>query len=321
MATRTQKTKVGVFVLTTLVIIVTCVLVIAGYTREPHDSYWVEFDESIQGLTEGGTVVYMGVPVGTVGEIFVTDDLQARVRIDVNRDTVTLREGVRARLGLDSVAAGTMAVMLSGGDPEGDMLEPGAEIPADPSLIEAVSSQVEEILFDLSRIAGDVSDALEGLDEGELTDMIRDASGMLREARQVVNSVGETVYGLQDTAEESMKDFSRLANELGNLTEETTQLVVSTREQLDTLEVEETQQQVRRLFTHMEELSEKLIHATEVFSESAEGVVHQTDNMEYHLRDSLQTLNETLESIRRLSDYLQDDPSAVIRGRGQPEGR
>lgn len=320
MATRTQKTKVGVFVLTSLVIIVTCVLVIAGYTREPHESYWVEFDESIQGLTEGGSVVYMGVPVGRVEEIYVADDLKARVRIQVNLDTVTLREGVRARLGLDSVAAGTMCVMLSGGDPEGDMLEPEAEIPADPSLIEAVSSQVEEILYDLSRIAGDVSAALEGLDEGELTDMIRDAHGLLREARNVVSSVAETVYGLQDTAEESMRDFTRLANELGNLTEETTQLVVSTRAQLETLDLDETQQQVHRLFENMEELSENLIHATEVFSQTAEGVLHQTDNMEYHLRDSLHTLNETLESIRRLSDYLQDDPSAFIRGRGQPEG-
>ncbi len=295
-------------------------MIIMGYTRERYIPYWVEFDESILGLGEGGMVVYLGVPVGTVDEIYVTDDFKARVRIEVSEETVTLREGVTAQLALYGIATGTMCVSLKGGEPGAPVLAPEETIPTEPSLIEAVSSQVEGILYDIGRIASEVRHAVEGLEEGELRDLVRDVGDLINESTRTVSEIGDAVESVRGPAEEGIADMRALAQNVGALAEDTRNLIKTTEDTVASLEVGETQKRLNQLLDDVSELTDQLMKTSATIDEATGRVTRQTDNLEFYLRDGLRSLNETLESIRQLTDYLQDDPSAVIRGRGQPRG-
>jgi len=97
-ATRKQKMKVGAFLLMCVSLAASGAILISGLNTENGVRYWVEFDESVFGLYEGGMVQYMGVPVGKVENIRVTPNRRAHVDVVVNPDKVTLNDGVEAQL-------------------------------------------------------------------------------------------------------------------------------------------------------------------------------------------------------------------------------
>jgi len=125
-ATKKQKMKVGIFLIVGFAAIVFAVTYLSGVYREHGLVYWVEFEESILGLNEGGLVEYLGVPVGRVREIYVTDQKKAHVRFVIDPEKVTLQEGVQAELVIYSLAAGTMAISLRGGDPNNPVIPPNS---------------------------------------------------------------------------------------------------------------------------------------------------------------------------------------------------
>ena len=56
MATRKQKVKVGLFLVICSLLIAGGVLLISGFKHEVRIPYWVEFDESVLGLSAGSLV-------------------------------------------------------------------------------------------------------------------------------------------------------------------------------------------------------------------------------------------------------------------------
>ena len=193
MATRVQKVKVGVFLIVSAGLITVALAVISGFYRPAGITYWIEFDESVLGLYEGGTVEYLGVPVGKVRQIYVTPENRAHVVINIDPETVTLNKGVEAQLVIYSLAAGTMALSLTGGDPDKGPLPPGSEIPAKPSTITAVSGHVEVLMEDLTTIADAVRNGLEGLEEGQLSKMVNDVGRLIEDGRDMLRRGSELV--------------------------------------------------------------------------------------------------------------------------------
>lgn len=100
------------------------VVVLRGYYDDKGVTYAIEFEESISGLYEGGIVTYLGVPVGKVRDIFVTEANKPHVNIVIDPLKVQLFEGVEAQLVIYSFAAGTMAISLEGGHPISGNLPP-----------------------------------------------------------------------------------------------------------------------------------------------------------------------------------------------------
>jgi paraquat-inducible protein B len=87
---QTNYFKIGSFVITALILFITAVIIFGSGVLFKHYIY-VEtyFNESVQGLTEGSPVKYLGMDIGTVKEITTIDDVY-----DV---AVTWRDGVPNR--------------------------------------------------------------------------------------------------------------------------------------------------------------------------------------------------------------------------------
>lgn len=331
MATRRQKLKVSVFLVLCVGIMVVGTLVVTGIYQEPGLSYWIEFNESVLGLYEGGMVEYLGVPVGKVREIFVTENQLAHVEIVINPDKVSLHEGVEGKLVIYSLAAGTMAISLAGGDPQKPELPEFGQIPSKPSTIEAFSSQLNNIMQDLSSTLKDVSIIGEkvriqvgNLDDTAVRDIVHQVrdlvgkgdefvehtDGLVTEATGAVKEVRSHADTLVDTITDRSRDMERLIKKIETLVE-----TYNSRGQ--ELKVDMLQEQLNKLLEQVTNTAEQMDTTVANLDIVVGDIGHKAGNVEYALRGTLTDLSDSLESIRILVNQLKEDPSALIRGRGR----
>jgi len=308
------------FVVTCLLLVAGGIVLITGYTSKETVQYWVEFRESVLGLGSNSPVAYLGVPVGNVSNIYVTDGSVAHVEMEIFPDKVTLHEGVEAKLVLYSLATGTMAISLSGGQADGPVLPQGSQIPTTPSLVETVSSQVEGVLATLDDILGTFRDGLSGVEEGDLAMMIQDAGALIARGQEFLANGSEALSEVRKQASTGIDGFNELVVNVQDLVKETNQTVVTVREKVAQLEVNETEKNVNKLVTNVSDLAERLNQTAEKLEEMVAATANHTANVEYNFSQTLQNLNDTLRSVRDLADTLEQDPSALVRGRGTPKG-
>ncbi|HUT32734.1 MAG TPA: MlaD family protein [Planctomycetota bacterium] len=194
MATKRQKTEVGVFLVGVLVILAAVVVTLTGVNRKRLDRYYVEFEETIAGLTEGSRVSYRGVTVGKVLDLRVTAENRVGVTLGIDPTKVTVRQGVKARYSLLSLF-GPYVVDLSGGtDRDAPVLEPGAFIPVRPS----VMADLEETLADSVPLALQrLTRLVERLDTVFSRIKPDDLPGLFRRAEDLFASADKVVEGLQ----------------------------------------------------------------------------------------------------------------------------
>ncbi len=319
MATPKQKTKVGVFLVVCFAIMVAGITVISGYYEDPGDEYWLEFEESILGLNEGGMVEYLGVPVGRVRNIYVTSGQKAHVNLAIDPEIVTLHEGVEGQLVLYSFAAGTMAISLSGGAPDSPPLPPGSQIPSKTSTITAISTQVEAIMEDMAIVVGSIKEGFEGLEGGELTNLIDHANQLLSESRHMITDGRTLINNINHTIEEVQGDitaFTNISEDVRAIAVDVQALITTTTEKIGQFDIGQTEQNAQELMQSINQLTQRLNQTVENLDDMSHNVLHEVDNVEYTLRNSLQELNEVFGSMRILVEELRTDPASIIRGRG-----
>lgn len=331
MATRKQKIKVSVFLILCIGIMVVGTLVVTGIYQEPGLSYWLEFNESVLGLYEGGLVEYLGVPVGKVRDILVTENQLAHVEIVINPEKVTIHEGTQGKLVIYSMAAGTMAISLSEGDPQKAELPEFAQIPTKPSTIEAFSSQLSNIMEDLSSTLKDVSIIgekvriqVENLDDTAVRDIVhqvRDLVGkgdtFMENTNGLVTEATETVKDVRGHANTLVETISARSKDLERLIKKIETLVETYNSRGEELHVDVLQEQLNKLLEQVTETAGQMDSTVANLDTIAGDIMHKAGNVEYTLRGTLSDLSDSLESIRILVNQLKEDPSALIRGRGR----
>lgn len=324
MATRKQKLKVSIFLIVCIGLMTAGTLVITGIYQEPGQHYWLEFDESVLGLYEGSMVEYLGVPVGKVREIHVTEEKLAHVAIVINPNKVSLREGVEGRLVIYSIAAGTMAVSLSGGSPDNPLLTEHSKIPTKPSTIEAFSSQMTTILEDVTAISGSIRGQIEHLDEKAISDIVHQVRDLLNKGDGFVENTDtlileatEVVKDVRKHAETLVAHIDARSRDLERLTQKIERLVETYTQKGEELEVDVLQQQFNELLEQINHAAKQLDSTVVNIELVATDIVHKAGNVEYSLRGTMLELNDAFESIRILVNQLKEDPSSLIRGRGR----
>jgi len=323
-ATKTQKAKVGVFAAVSAVLIVGGAMIVGGYQTSTVSNYFITYDESVLGLSEGGVVEYRGVPVGKVLSIAVNPDNRIRVGIQVRDDVVTLRRGVEASLVISSFATGILYVSLEGGDANSPILPEGAEIPAKPSLIEGVRAQFDVLVTSASSILERVDASLEGLEDRTLVDIVDDIADIVGDARRAMEDVADTLAELRPTVSDGIRDFRHVTEEIGELANNANGAVTELRVQLESLQLAETEAKVQAaldtVVTVGDDLGKNITQLTESLERTIDSVRYDADTSSYALQQGLESIRETLESLRLLTDYLRRDPASLVRGRGEALG-
>ena len=320
MGKRINPAMVGAFVLGGLGLILAAVVLLeGGLFRKTHEFVIYFGGGGVNGLRVGAPVKFKGVEIGEVKRILLrleqqvnrnTNKLTAQVRIPViielDEDKIVshggtsidlsdphtipnlIREGLRAQLGSDSFVTGLMYVAL---DIEPNtaiqmVAPPGSplqEIPAIPTTLEQAQAVAIRIF--------------ERLDKVDFDAVFPQMTGMLDSIRQITSSPA-----LREAVANSEK----------------------TREQLDRT-LAGAQQTLSTVNSQVPPLSDSL-QKTSVSADAAAkqarltlGTVQTTiepnSPVNYQVLQTLQDVSAAAHSVKELADYLQRNPSAIVRGR------
>ncbi len=157
METRANYTVVGAFVMFFLVTMAAFILWVTRSDFSQNTAeYNIYFSGSVTGLKEGGTVLYRGVPIGTVKAIslYPKDVEKIKVTILVKRN-VPIKEDAFASLETQGIT-GVAYIQLSGGTSQARPLQPTsghrrAVIPTRSSVFEEVTSSLPAVLQQISK--------------------------------------------------------------------------------------------------------------------------------------------------------------------------
>jgi phospholipid/cholesterol/gamma-HCH transport system substrate-binding protein len=249
--TRAHHVVIGAFALAVLVLGMLFALWIGKSTldRQWHD-YVIVFNESVTGLTVGGSVQYNGIQVGEVRRLSLDPQnpsrVMARVRLDA---TVPVKTDTRAKLTFTGLT-GVALIQLSGGSLDAPLLTTSGDDPtvivADPSALqklllssEDIATTASEVLLRVNRLLDEdnvarVSQTLENLDtistaaaagQDDIRTVLSEAASASRRLAELLVGAESVMRRLDDgltradhsLSREMPKLLARLDESLGSL--------------------------------------------------------------------------------------------------------
>jgi len=319
-----QKLKVGVFLLTCAILMASGFTIVSKLYRSAGMHYKIEFTGSVLGLNEGSIVEYRGVPIGKVERISVTDNDLALAQIVVDPLKVTLKEGVEAKLVIYSLAAGTMAISLSGSRPDAPPLHSNSKIPSRVSTLDAVSSQMETLMQNLNEISDKVRSGITGLEKGKLADAVYHFDDLICKGQDVLDRgqvlVDESILTMTDVRGSvgTVTDrFAQLSADVGSLAQELNGLAKEVRDKLAQMDVAKTQEQLNRALENVADISQRINEGVKKLGDATDSTLHEADNVQHSLDTSLRDVSIALESVSALVNQLRSDPASLVRGKAK----
>jgi paraquat-inducible protein B len=232
---RADKTKIGMFVVGAVVLLVVAILVFgSGALFKQSDKYIVFFDGSVKGLSVGAPVIFRGVKIGNVSSIDLAYDQETQsvlipVVIDVELSRVQgvpdkfgypdyqslIQQGLRAKLEVQNFITGQLMLGFDfyPQDPQ-KMYKITKSYPELPAL--PISPDIFEIMNEIpiKEITSNLAQAVTGINRLVNSEGITDLDRTLREITQSARSFGLLMEYLELHPESLLKGKS--ANSKGD---------------------------------------------------------------------------------------------------------
>ena len=329
MSLKGNKTAIGAFVIGALVLAVAGILTFgSGVFFRKQETYVMYFDGDLKGLNIGAPVAFRGVRVGEVTDISVFIEsnplkftVPVMVEIDPRRfhhsegsgrrpkgeaDLRTLIEkGMRAQLSLQSIVTGQLMIQMdfypdSTVSLKGDGKIP--EIPTIPSSFERLAQALEKISF--RELVDNINQAVQQvggiLDKNELEKVL----GSIRTAADAVGGLAKHLDEQTAPLLRSLQSASHSADKL----------------------IKDTDQQIDPVMTEaqaaLEAIRQAMVKADQTLQTVdllAEGYGERSA-FHYEVAKALEEVAAAARSLRALTDLLQQQPDALIRGLEDPGG-
>ena len=324
---------IGAFVVGAVTLFVVAVLVFGGgrYFKSKLE-YVIYFDSALNGLNVGAPVKLQGVQIGTVKEISLELNEDAKkitkpVVIEIDPSSMLdstghtfqanvspeerkknaqqlIDAGLKAQLQTQSLLTGllyvefsfyrNMPVKLVGLDYKGL-----PELPAVPSAVDQIKDAAEEVLTNIKQLP--------------IEQIVNDFAVTLKELRVMATS--DDLKKDRAVLSKTLKETSIL---IENLNRELTPLVANLNGTMTETRfmVNQFSQEIKPVLLSTEKA---LGTATSVLNESkhAMGSVEALAAPDAPLWQSLEALRDAAQSTKQLTDYLERHPDAIIYGKGK----
>ena len=315
---RQQNLRIGIFVvggfLTVLAVLFYLGLSDLFVTKVKLFTY---FPESVQGLTVGSSVKYRGVPVGSVSrlsidmdskKVFVIMEIEPRYFHNIKKPAQTaekfnlmlaeeIKDGLRCRLEFAGIT-GMKFIELDYFARRTDKIVPQAQsfLP-EAHYVPSVQSRIKDL-------TGALSGALERISNIHFEEIAHEMERSLGKLSEILSdpAIRSAISRINDAAEHLEKststishvfDESRLNRLLNSLEKD--------------LEILHDLGELLTVSTKQMQLPESMT----VFRSVLRGIQESKDD----ISTTLSKFNQTLESIRMLTDYLSTDPASIIKGK------
>lgn len=322
MGKKANPTMVGAFVLGSLAILIAVIIGLGSshlFTRE--HKFVMFFGSDVNGLNVGAAVKFRGVEIGSVSRILLSlgglgGNLQqsAEVRIpviiqldsrklfahgseldldDPKQIAAAIQLGLRGQLKSESLLTGLMYIDLDM-HPETPIKyylgrnSPYPEIPTVPTPLEQAQTAIVRILAALEKVDFDALVTSLTQTSNSVNDLVKS-----HKVRETIASLDQTSQSLNATAQSIKNTSDTLDKQVGPAAEDLRRTTASARAALQ--QAQETLAAVRT-------------------------VLGPGSPIDYQLTQTLEQTGDAARSLRQLADYLQRNPSSVVRGRYQGDG-
>ncbi len=339
MSRRANPTLIGIFVLGAVILGITTILLLAGgqWFRERHQNV-MYFEGAAQGLQVGAPVVFLGVTVGTVKRIQLGIDEEGRrflvpVTVEVESSVVQTRHGeqidlqdsetitqlvergLRARLKMQSLLTGQLYVDLDfypdkpakffASDPE------ISEIPTIPTTVDELSSKLQrfpmdKFLNDLAAIGESVNRMLASKAATEVPLLLEETLQHLRALSAQLEAAGPPILKEVQADLVALRQTLTAVQAAAGEIEGAAAQVKTAADRAGTLAASDPE-----LFRNVSLASRELTAAArsihDLSAEEAPTVLH--------LNEALQEVSRAARALRLLTETLEQEPEAILRGK------
>ena len=303
METKANYVLIGVFTLVTSAFLLLFGLWAAKYsTDRDWQRYDVVFDEAVTGLTEGGSVQYNGIAVGTVETLRLARDDPRKVvaRIKVRKDT-PVKVDTRAKLSFTGLT-GTAFIQLTGGSPQAPRLQAdnGDGVPrilTEASALQNIAETANRLVARMDKVLSDqniqnINATLANIESatGALADQREDLGTLIRNARIASDKLNTTL----DTTNTALSDIDR--------------------EVVDKLPA-----LIARLDNTLKRLEDTAVDANALIAENRGPLNDFTQDGLAQIGPTLEELRGLVRELRRIGARFDDNPAGYVLGREQPK--
>ena len=302
METRANYVLIGAFTLATAAFLLLFGLWAAKYSSDKDWRYYdVIFDEAVTGLTEGGSVQYNGISVGSVADLSLAPDDPRKVVAHVKlRANTPVKIDTRAKLSFTGLT-GTAFIQLTGGTPAAPALVAhGDEVP----VIRTEASALQNIAETANRLVA-------GLDE-----VLSDEN--IANIHKTLAHIEKTTRALGDHGEDigTLLANARTSSEKLSATLDTTNAAIN---DVDRELVQKLPALIAKLDSTLARLDATAGNANALIAENRGAIRGFTRDGLGEVGPTLDELRALVRDLRRISSRLDQNPAGYVLGRQNPK--
>jgi phospholipid/cholesterol/gamma-HCH transport system substrate-binding protein len=304
METRAHHVLIGLF---TLIIFTAVLLFSLWLTKSGTDrqfkQYDIVFNEAVSGLSQGSTVNYSGIRVGEVTQLRLDPNVPTKVwaRIRVTA-SAPIRQDTQARLAIAGIT-GTSNIQLSGGSEASPMLT--GEDGAIPVII-ATPSPLTQLLANGEDVMTNVNEVLVRLNQLMTPDNQQRLVNTLNNLEQIT----DTVAGQREDIRTILQQLALVTKQSNDTLAQTNRLVRNANVLLDG----QGKQLVTNAANTMASLEKTSALLNKLIGENQQSLNSGIQGFN-DLGPAVDELRRTLLTLRGAMNRLEENPSALLRGR------
>lgn len=302
METRANYVLIGAFTLATAAFLLLFGLWAAKYSSDKDWRYYdVIFDEAVTGLTEGGSVQYNGISVGSVADLSLAPDDPRKVVAHVKlRANTPVKIDTRAKLSFTGLT-GTAFIQLTGGTPAAPALVAhGDEVP----VIRTEASALQNIAETANRLVARLDEVLS--DEN------------IANIHKTLAHIEKTTRALGDHGEDigTLLANARTSSEKLSATLDTTNAAIN---DVDRELVQKLPALIAKLDSTLARLDATAGNANALIAENRGAIRGFTRDGLGEVGPTLDELRALVRDLRRISARLDQNPAGYVLGRQNPK--
>ncbi|MDH7453428.1 MlaD family protein [Luteimonas composti] len=303
METKANYVLIGAFTIGVTLFLLLFALWAAKYSSDRSwNEYHVVFREPVTGLTEGSSVHYNGIAIGTVDDLMLApnDPRQVIARLKLQADA-PVKADTRARLSMTSLT-GPPIIQLTGGSPEAPPLAAGPN--GGPPVIETEASALQNIADTANRLVERLDNMLSEENVQRFTDTL------------------DNIQTMTGTIAEQREDMREILINARKASEQLNVTMSSANRTLDTFDRELVQKLpalVARIDSTLSRLDSAAGGADAILSENRAAISSFANDGLGQLGPTLGELRGLVRDLRRISDRLEGNPARYLLGRQGPK--
>lgn len=303
METKANYVLIGAFTIAVAIFGLLFALWAAKYSSEKSfREYDVVFNEPVTGLTEGSSVQYNGIAIGTVQELRLApnDPRQVIARLKLQADA-PIKTDTTAKLSMTSLT-GSPIIQLTGGDPRSPPLHETSarEVPiirTQPSALQNIADTANRLVERLDKVLSEqnvkrISNTLDNIESltGSIADQREDLRALIVNARKSSEQLSKTL----ETTDRAVNNVDReLVRKLPGL--------------------------IAKLDSTLTRLDSTANGANNILSENRTAINSFASDGLGQLGPTLGELRSLIRDLRRVSDKLDGNPTRYLLGRDAPK--